>query len=346
MEFDEHNPQDRDILRTPSSRLYHLKPEGVGTPLVESSVSYLARLAEEHCLSPMGLMAFVIGPIASRRFAHGPSTCERFFSDKRRIGVLCGSGPIASEWIRALERLTGWSDLSYLTLVSLDRLMKAPTQTTLRAERAWCPDCLDLWRCAGSTLYTPLLWMMRVVALCPIHRTPLATVCPNTACKRKATWLLTQAHQGRCTHCGSWLGRCGSPDGSTPRSVSSVRARTDSSDQSMASGHCVWQIRSSESVGALLAFASRQDVATPSLIVEQSLTCWRSAITPVIGKLIHRRAGVTPHLLRSWSEGTERASLALVLRLCGVLEISAAELLWSDLPTIHRQVNVVAERLR
>ncbi len=44
-------------------------------------------------------------------------------------------------------------------------------------------------------------------------------------------------------------------------------------------------------------------------------------------KLIHHRAGVTPHMLRSWSEGTERASFAQVLRLCGVLEISATELL-------------------
>ena len=50
-------------------------------------------------------------------------------------------------------------------------------------------------------------------------------------------------------------------------------------------------------------------------------------------------------MLRSWSEGKGRASLMQVLRLCYVIEITAAELLWSDASTIHRQLSLVSERL-
>ncbi len=133
----------------------------------------------------MGLMAFVIGPLVGRRFALDPSNCERFLRDQRHTLALCGSGPIAHEWVRGVEESTGWGDLSCLTLLSLNRHFSVPTQTSLRTERAWCPDCLDLWRDGGSVLYTPLLWMMRAVRLCPTHGTAMMTVCPNVWCRQK-----------------------------------------------------------------------------------------------------------------------------------------------------------------
>lgn len=40
----------------PRSRLYHLEPIGIGTPYVESLTSYIARLAEAHCLTPKLLL--------------------------------------------------------------------------------------------------------------------------------------------------------------------------------------------------------------------------------------------------------------------------------------------------
>ena len=36
----------------PRSRLYSLEPVGMGTPHVESLTSYIARLAEAHCVTP------------------------------------------------------------------------------------------------------------------------------------------------------------------------------------------------------------------------------------------------------------------------------------------------------
>lgn len=63
-----------------------------------------------------------------------------------------------------------------------------------------------------------------------------------------------------------------------------------------------------------------------------------------VGALLQRRAGVTERMLRDWGEGSSRPSLPQVLRLCRVLELSAADLLWSDAPAIQSQLAQVAQR--
>src|SRR5215210_8187083 len=51
-----------DVL-SPSSRLYHLEPLGLGTPDVECLTSYFSRLADAHLLAPFQLFAQIVGPI-------------------------------------------------------------------------------------------------------------------------------------------------------------------------------------------------------------------------------------------------------------------------------------------
>src|SRR5260370_32199316 len=46
------------------SVLYALAPVGSGTPLVESMTSYIARLAEAHCVFPGVLMRHLVVPFA------------------------------------------------------------------------------------------------------------------------------------------------------------------------------------------------------------------------------------------------------------------------------------------
>ena len=61
--------QDLENPFIPSrSRLYHLEPIGIGTPLVESLTSYISRLAEAHCVSPKSLVINEILPVLGREY--------------------------------------------------------------------------------------------------------------------------------------------------------------------------------------------------------------------------------------------------------------------------------------
>jgi hypothetical protein len=52
MAIEEFEAWDTDTsLLPPPTRLYHLPPIGVGTPMVESLTGYIVRLAEELCVS-------------------------------------------------------------------------------------------------------------------------------------------------------------------------------------------------------------------------------------------------------------------------------------------------------
>lgn len=318
-----HSPPERSLPPSPPSppsltRLYHLEPLGIGGPLVESLTSYIARLAAAHSVRPMRLIVDEIAPRAGKRYAHSIRATQQFFADWRHTLALCGSGPVARDWIRALEQLTGRSDLAQLTLVSLNHVVTAPTSTTLRRERSWCPECYDHWRNGGDTPYAPLLWMMRAVTRCPIHHTPVARRCPHAACGRTTSWLVGQYHQGRCLACDSWLGRTSQVAVPSAPSLSPMTSMLEQGVSTEALG----QIRASEIVGALLVVsAGRQSPAsTPDL--EQSLARWRGTMTPRLLKHVQRRTGVTARMLDAWSAGISRPSLTQLLSLHSLLDRS------------------------
>ena len=50
----------------PRSRLYTLKPVGIGTPFVESLSGYIARLADAHAVSVGDLVGRELSPSASQ----------------------------------------------------------------------------------------------------------------------------------------------------------------------------------------------------------------------------------------------------------------------------------------
>jgi hypothetical protein len=49
---------------TSRTRLYHLRPLGIGTSMVESLTGYIARLAAAHAVSPRALLYVELGPCA------------------------------------------------------------------------------------------------------------------------------------------------------------------------------------------------------------------------------------------------------------------------------------------
>lgn len=306
------------------TRLYHLEPLGMGSPLVESLVSYMARLAAAHCVSPLRLITDEIAPLVGKRYTTKMNAGLQFLADWRHVLALCGSGPIAREWITALERLTGWESLASLTLVHLDRFVSAPTIRTLRRERAWCPTCFDHWRKEDVTPYTPLIWMIEPAARCPIHHVRLVTRCPKSACGRAATWRIGQYHQACCSRCDTWLGESEHEDEWTLVNQSSGSENVISGSGRPFGEHGQCQI--SDVIGALLSVPESQAVPTAARM-RQRLAAALSAMAPEGVKSLRRRTGVTPHLAQAWTHGTSHLSLRQVLAICQVLEISMSAIL-------------------
>ncbi|PYV43710.1 MAG: hypothetical protein DMG09_00235 [Acidobacteria bacterium] len=98
----------------PRSRLYHLEPIGVGTPLVESLTGYVARLAEAHCVSTGTLYRNEIDALTSKGNIF---TCTIERNAGYSTHTINGRGIHAMDFVRALESLTHRRDLHYLTLL-------------------------------------------------------------------------------------------------------------------------------------------------------------------------------------------------------------------------------------
>src|SRR5436305_1532184 len=95
----------------PRSRLYGMASRGEGM-FCESLTSYLNRLGWKHGVSPRWLVAQEMIPHLS--LDHCPSALGTFC--QQRAMSINGNGSLALEWSALLERLTGRSDLSLLTL--------------------------------------------------------------------------------------------------------------------------------------------------------------------------------------------------------------------------------------
>ena len=115
---------------------------------------------------------------------------------------LNGRGGPARDFVRALESLTHRSGLRYLTLLPWEDVL--PHQGGFqRRVRAWCVQCLHMWKAGAMPVYEPLLWTLKPVMLCPLHQQPLSFVCPF--CKLQNGVLDPRTRPGHCSRCGQWL---------------------------------------------------------------------------------------------------------------------------------------------
>ena len=181
------------------SRLYGLEPRGMETVWSESLTSYINRLGWAHRVSPGELVAQELLPHLGSDY---PSYQLTAFCRHPAI-VLHGNGEQARKWSTLLERLTGQSDLSHLTLQRWIGNLSSRGQ--LQRNPAWCSACYMQWREQEVPVYQPLLWQYQVVSICAKHKQPLETYCPQ--CHRFQSVISTKRFQpGACTQCGAWLG--------------------------------------------------------------------------------------------------------------------------------------------
>jgi hypothetical protein len=291
------------------STLYPLVPVGLGTPLIESLTSYIARLAGAHSMATTDLLTLALEAAPNEDFRWTgwkpvtPSLAFTIVED--RSESLDDIGPEAYCAMSGLSRLTTVDSLCYLTMIPLRALVQLDLKVGNRA--AWCPACFQAWRDYGISLYEPLLWKLQIATVCPIHRQRLVQICSK--CGTSATKLVPLRLVGYCDNCGAWLGA--SSDGEADDGLDRpVRQR--------------WDRYIADEVGRLLASMSRGPVQLhPGTLGDN----------PAQGADSLRNWDWGPHL-RSLGEGIEEKAregegqtLDALLRACAILNIHLPGLL-------------------
>ena len=300
-----------DIALPERSTLYAPAPIGVGTPLCESLTSYLARLAEAHCVYPGVLLQEMIVPLMAETEAQGN------ISEQHPLWRRDGSGshlinvtdPRARSALHVLETLTLRWDLRALSLVALAEVV--PVRGLARNRLAWCPACYEEWQVSGQMLYDPLLWVFREICVCVRHGVRLQMHCPH--CTRSLPPLTWRSRPGYCAFCSG-------PLFGEPIRTQDLIARD--------TPEFAWQQWATHTLGAIVA-------RLPMLSVEPKRERIRQVVSSAVEQLADgntaafaRSLGLPRGTVENWCQGKRIPEMDMLLRLCYRLDLSLCEMLF------------------
>ncbi|WMY11103.1 TniQ family protein [Paraburkholderia phenoliruptrix] len=280
------------------SMLNPVAPIGIGTPDVESMVSYFCRVAMSHCISANDLGREVV-----RTMRWDYSSRFRWFHVQ-----MSGMSEAAENWVYALSKLTGVSELESLTLLPL-RGVVAMSLPRIASAR-WCPCCIAEDRTTNRKPYFRLAWDVGVVTACPKHEIKLVEACPT--CEGSNTRHASAfVMPGWCTSCGAFFGG-------------------DSANEHVkATKEEVWV---ASQIGAMLAgegtLASAPTLATLRSTIQRLIDCMDDGKSAVFA----RRLGLGKTILHHWLTGAGAPSLAGLLRIASATGLTLPKLLSGDLP--------------
>jgi hypothetical protein len=316
--FEEYDEWDLSPLRIPvRSALFSLEPIGVRTPWVESLTSYIARLANAHCVFPGVLMEKVVVPLVP---GYSPQEAQHYLfrNDGNKSNLLNATGPRALYAVGALEKLTRRTDLHALTLLTWAEVL--PLRGLIRLTKAWCPACYEEWRVAGKDIYDPLLWVFEEISACTRHQQSLTRNCPYRDCARSLPALTWRSRPGYCTYCHRWLGK--------PLEASQLVGST------LNEAELVWQCWITQALGMLLVIAPTVSSPPKRQKVSESII---SLVNQIAGGKIAafaRTLGMSSQIVHYWYHGGRIPEIDILLRLCFLLELSPVDLLCSDANTL------------
>lgn len=189
---------DVAVFRPPRSRLFSLKPIGVGTADCEGLVSYLVRLAREHSVDARVLFRQEIfrqcGNLGGLRY-------PIFFNEDARS--VNGVGVYANVFVDATEALTSREGLQWLTILPWQGLFPAKGAGLLSRHPRWCKACLREQHTQENGVYFPLAWSLELHAACGKHGVRLSDSCPW--CSRRQPIIPFAPYLDRCAYCNGWL---------------------------------------------------------------------------------------------------------------------------------------------
>ena len=301
----------------PRSRLYGVEPRSMGTVWSECLTSYINRLGWQHGVSPRTLSVQEIGPLlVDAEWWRYPS--PRLMSGFCTTNAMSinGSGNLAATWSALLEQVTLRTDLHLLTAPWW--IGDLPVARNLRSSPAWCPACYAEWKQQGLPLYQPLLWMLRVVTVCPTHNWRLVERCPF--CQGKQSVIVShKAQSGECTKCTAWLGTEGHISLEQPLDDELVN----------------WQ---SWIVSVL------KELQTMSL--SSGMVSWKTFFTSLARAMeqqkgysqLARLTGIERSSLYQWVGGTVTPALELILRFCYVCGTTPMEIMTSRWTSLEQAI--------
>lgn len=282
------------------SRLYCLEPQAMGDLWQESFTSYLNRLGWTHHVSPRAMVIQEVIP----RLDKAQEVSRQWIGALSRGSAINmnGTGSLALEWSAVLNQLTRRPDLHLLTLHGwIGNLSSAGH---LRPALAWCPICYTEWQVQEACIYQPLLWLFKVVTLCPKHQRFLESHCPH--CQKQQSVIALRTRPGHCTQCDHWLG-------------SSLEENPSSQATEVLTSWQQWVLQALEE----LHVASR---ASGVLQWEPFFTHLAegilSAVDLVTWKQVERLTGVKRHVISQWLQNKKIPSLETILQLCYLCEVT------------------------
>ena len=293
----------------PHSRLYHLGPIGVGSPMAESLTSYLTRIAEAHSLHLRTLVTDEVLPHLNQ---------SHLYRDKRPVydhltrfwkqsTTLNGTSATSSAWVQALEKLTLRRDLRYLTMLTFADVLSP--RRLLRRVQAWCPACYEEWKEADRVIYQPLLWALEVIQVCPRHGLRLYLRCPYADCGHELSALAPRAQAGYCPQCERWLGNL------SPREGNAQELSIEEQERQQ------WV---ATIVGELLA-AAPDFLALPRReVIAASISAHVQAVMDGNFSAFARELHVHRRTAWEWGQGTQLPQLGALLQLCSYFGTSPA----------------------
>lgn len=291
------------FLMPPRSRLHHLEPIGIGTPMVESLSSYVTRLARSHGVFVSTLLSRTVSPLLQKTFIKN-STSRGLKAFFERGHALNGYGTIATDFVEALNQLTLHHELGFLTLVFFSNILVS--KGLLRSHKAWCPICYQQWKQNRQVIYDPLLWSLNDVKICLKHQYPLREKCPH--CNHKLLWLSWKSHVGYCYYCYQWLG---------DSSHKNLR-------QTLINDWNRWVVKS---LGELLANANNLSFALTQEQIQLSLNSTIHHITEGNMAAFAAKLKIPKNTFWGWYSGQTRPPLSALLKICYPFQLSLLQFL-------------------
>lgn len=298
-------------LINPRSTLHALTPYGVGTPDVESLLSYFCRLAASHSVSTL-----VLSRTIAQHFGH--SVAANFDWHERQIAGIRES---ALTWSAALSALTSVQNLDNLTFLPWREVISQNGLSIFKRGQ-FCSHCFAEDVACGRQPYFRLAWESTEVTCCPIHRQPLSCHCPSCG-KNNIRHAAAAVVPGWCTSCGGFLG-----------------VITESEKTEVVEPASLWKARQ---IGELLA-------SQANLPVRPNRSQFIGAITKIVGEVhdgqvapFTRRIGIAKSTVHHWLKEGGTPSLAISLKIAAHYGVSLKYLLTDELsqwqpPVLREQI--------
>jgi hypothetical protein len=299
------------VLLPTRSELYYLRPAGLGPSFIESLASYIARLAERHCLTTRTLIVRIFMPSLENPYFSGQKSHDSIAAFWKDTATLNGANTLTAQWVRIAEKLTLYPDLHLLTMLPWAEVLSP--KGLIRRSQAWCPFCYEEWKRGNAVVYTPLIWSLEAVSICPQHHTLLHEQCPYEDCRRRVPLLATRSRAGYCSHCGRWLG--------CPYSGQSASTAIH-----LRLGDAAWQQWVAASVAELIASTGQVPLSQQSERFAGAVAAYLEEVTDNNVSVAARQLQVSRRTIRDWKNSLQKPQLSSLLRFFSIWGIAPLHL--------------------